>query len=372
MKYSLILCSDMHMDIDKANSIFLENPHIEWVSDYKIADVVIIMTCAFGTKKRYSMFVIADVIKSAKPKTRIIATGCLAKLNKTELEAIPNLEVKSLEEVLKMLKMEEGSGCKYEVCKIPQNTVIISNGCLKKCSYCVYPLFEGKYTSKPLEAVLSEVKYLYESGEPVIYITGAHETSDYGIDLYGKRSFARLIDEVCTNFPNAKYVIGWFHPVGLTDDVIRVLSKHKNIVQIMVHIQHVENALLSNMNRPKFEETEERIQKLHAVRPDLGISTELIVGFPGETEEMFNHLVEYLEKRRNIFTDIGIASYEPVINTKASKLSNLPRLEVRNARMQVIKEKFGAVGYEAPKDFEPLLSSFFEACYLLDWYADEM
>ncbi len=372
MKYSIILCSDMHMDIDKANFLFEVNSCIEWVSDYKVADVIIIMTCAFGTKKRYSMFVIADVIKSSKPNAKIIAIGCLAKLNKTELKSIPRLEVKSFEEVIEMLRQEQNCNKEScEVCKIPQDTVIISNGCLKKCSYCVYPLLETKYTSKPIEQVLAEVENLYQK-VPIIYISGAHETSDYGIDLYKHRAFPALTEKICTKFQDQKFVIGWFHPDGLTDEMLEILAKHKNVVQIMVHIQHVNNDLLRGMNRPSFEKTEARIQKLHALRPDLGISTELIVGFPGETEEMFNHLVNYLEINRSVFTDIGVASYEPVINTKATQLPNLPSLEVRNQRMETIKAKFGATGYEAPKDFEPLLLSFFEACYLLDKCASKM
>ncbi len=372
MKYSLILCSDMHMDIDKANFLFGVNPCIEWVADFKKADIVIIMTCAFGTKKRYSMFVIADVIKSSKPNAQIIATGCLAKLNATELKAIPRLEVKSFEEVAEMLKQEQNCNKnECEVCKIPQDTVIISNGCLKKCSYCVYPLLEQTYTSKPIEQILSEVEVLYQK-VPIIYISGAHETSDYGVDLYRRRAFPKLLEQICTRFPKQKYVIGWFHPDGLTDETIDMLREYKNIVQIMVHIQHIDNSLLASMNRPKFEKTEARIQKLHALRPDLSISTELIVGFPGETEESFNHLVQYLETNRNVFTDIGVASYEPVVNTKATQLPNLPSMEIRKHRMEIIKAKFGATTYEAPKDFEPLLSSFLEACYLLDKYANKM
>lgn len=358
-KISIVLCSDMHMDIEKANQL-ISNTNQDWVSDYTLADIVIIFTCAFGSKKEYSMYVIADVLRNCKPNSRVIATGCLAKINEAELNVIPRLEVKSFEEVELLVGKASGSKTK----KIRHNKVIISNGCLKNCSYCVYSLLEKKYRSKPMKMILDEVEELYQM-EDTIYITGAHETSDYGIDLYGKRNFAELLEKICTKFPNCNYVIGWFHPAGLTDQLINVITKYKNIVQIMIHRQHVDNELLRSMNRPSFEWTEKRILKLHEKRPDLSISTEFIVGFPGETEEKFHSLCDYIRSHQDIFDDIGVASYEPVLNTRAAQFDNLPAYSIRNQRMELIKNEFGAIGYPAPPDFKPILSSYLEANYSL-------
>lgn len=359
MNMSLILCSDMHMDIEKANQL-ISNSNQEWVSDYTLADIIIIFTCAFGSKKEYSMYVIADVIRNAKPGSRVIATGCLAKINEAELNVIPNLEVKSFEEV----KLIVGNSYSSKQKKIWHNKVIISNGCLKKCSYCLYSLLEKTYHSKPIDAVLTEVEDMYQV-EDTIYITGAHETSDYGVDLYGKRKFDELLEQICKKFPDCNYVIGWFHPAGLTDQLIDVIAKYKNIVQIMIHLQHVDNQILKDMNRPCFEWTEERILKLHKVRPDLSISTEFIVGFPGETEDKFYSLCEYIKSNQHIFDDIGVASYEPVLNTKAAQLANLPDYSIRNERMEFIKREYGATAYSAPIDFKPVLSYYLEASYSL-------
>lgn len=360
MNMSLILCSDMHMDIERANQLISSNSDEEWVSDYTLADIIIIYTCAFGSKKEYSMYVIADVIRNAKPGSRVIATGCLAQINKAELSVIPNLEVKSLEEV----KLIVGKSSSSKQKKIRNNKVIISNGCLKKCSYCLYSLLEKTYSSKPMDEVLAEVEDVSQT-ENTIYITGAHETSDYGVDLYGKRKFSQLLDQICKKFPNCNYVIGWFHPAGLTDQLIDVIAKYKNIVQIMIHLQHIDNQILKDMNRPCFEWTEKRILKLHKARPDLSISTEFIVGFPGETENKFHSLCEYIKSNQDIFDDIGVASYEPVLNTKAAQLANLPDYSVRNSRMEFIKNEYGATGYPAPLDFKPILSYYLEAVYSL-------
>ena len=366
MKIALILCSDMHMDIDQANTLMSKYHKHEWANSYDEADMVIIMTCAFGTKKAYSMYVIADVLKSVKQGTVVIATGCLAKLNKTELEAIPGLTVKSLDEVMEILDSAPGNIGTNALQRIQQNVVIISSGCLKKCSYCVYPLIVGKYKSKTIEDILAEVSIIAKS-EPIVYITGAQETSDYGIDLYGTHKLAYLLEQICSSFPNLLLGIGWFNPDGLSDDVIKVIKKYKNIVHIMLHTQHNNNDILRSMHRPSIEITEGKIKKLHSVRPDIKISTEVIVGFPGETEEIFNGLVDYLEENRELFQDIGVASYEPVIGTTAATLPNLPEHSVRQKRMKIIQKQFNATAYPAPEeDFKPLLSSYLEACYLLN------
>lgn len=372
MKIALILCSDMHMDIDRANTLMGNYPNHEWImdcTDCAEADVVIIMTCAFGNKKAYSMFVIADALKNAKEGATVVATGCLVKLNRAELESIPGLTVKDFYELSSILgkstlatqaPLTQVTTTRVTN-RIPQNVVIISSGCLKKCSYCVYPLIEGKYKSKPLEDILCEISILAKT-EPIVYITGAQETSDYGVDLYGMRKFACLLEQICEQFPKLLIGIGWFNPDGLTDEVLNVIEMHKNVIHIMLHMQHNNNNILKNMHRPCFEITESKIKKLHSVRPDIQISTEVIVGFPGETEEIFNGLVDYLEGARELFQDIGVASYEPVMGTTAATLPGLPEYSIRQKRMEIIQEKFNATAYPAPKeDFKPLLSSYIEA-----------
>ena len=348
-KIAIIMCNDMHMDVERSNVLLnyvMQNGSYEIVCDYTIADVVIVQTCAFGEKKKYSIQVIADVRVNSRSDAKIIVTGCLLSINKEELEAIPEIEVKSFKEIINFFKKTEISHFEKIV---PQNKVIISEGCLKKCTYCVYPLIVGKYKSKPIEDVLLEVEDLYDT-ETTIYLTGAQETSDYGIDLYGKPSFSNLLQKICTQFPNCNYVIGWFHPVGLTDEMVSVISQNKNIVEIMLHIQHVSNTNLKKMNRPSFEFTDGKIQKLQELRPDLIISTEVIVGFPGETQLEFENLVEYLEK--GYFDDIGVASYEQVLETPASIMGNQVPLQIKQERLKFIKDKFDACAYPTSNNIE--------------------
>ena len=345
-KVAVILCNDMHMDIAKANTLLssiMQNEAYEVVCDYTIADIVIVITCAFGPHKMYSVRAIADVQINCKKDAEILVTGCLLKTIYDVLRAIPGITVISFEELLKKFK----SLYEKKINVIPQNKVIISEGCLHKCSYCVYPQIFSGYKSKPIDEVLNEIKELYES-ESTIYITGAQETSDYGIDLYGKRRFDVLLEQIVTNYPNCNYVIGWFHPAGLTDDVISIIANNPNIIEIMLHIQHVDESILKSMNRTSFEDTNNKIQKLRNLRSDLLISTEVIVGFPGETEEKFNNLVEYLN--RGYFSDIGVASYERVFGTKAALLPNqVPNFE-KEKRMNFIKNNFSATIYPATEN----------------------
>ena len=355
-RVSVILCNNMHMDIENANKLLTAiqcfNKHSNncWTieTDYTKADVIIILTCAFGNGKFNSLRIISDVALNMKNDVKLIITGCMVK---TDLELLLNVKEDALvldfETVLKIFSEDDVSNIRQF---IPQNKVIISTGCKKKCSYCVYPNIAGEYVSKPKEQILSEVERLYEN-ETTIYITGAQETSDYGIDLYHKGGYniANLVDDICTKYPDCNYVIGWFHPAGLTDEFISVLEKHKTIIEIMVHIQHVSNRILKLMKRPSFSFTEAKLQLIKQVRPDLAISTEVIVGFSDETEAEFLNLVKYLDNAG--FADIGVASYEQVENTPAAKLTQLPK-EVRTERMNFLLNRYkGSSSYPAP-DFE--------------------
>ena len=344
-KVALIVCNDMHMDIANANSILnhiLQDRDKQIVCDYTIADTVIILTCAFGPGKMNSVRIIADVCINAKKDAKIIVTGCLVKIASEELKKILGIEVITLDKLLKSFnKVSKPRNL------VPQNKVIISTGCLHKCSYCVYPQIVEKYKSRPIQDILRDVSELDKS-ESTIYITGAQETSDYGVDLYGTRKFATLMDKIVTEFPNSKYVIGWFHPAGLTNEVIEIICKNSNIVEIMLHIQHVSKNILENMNRTPFDITESKIRILKQKRPDLVISTEVIVGFPGETLEEFKELVAVLDK--GYFSDIGVASYEPVLKTKAAELPLQIPDSVKNERMEYIKNKYSATCYPADKN----------------------
>ena len=354
-RVSVILCNNMHMDIENANKLLtaIKNSNKNSIkyriieTDYTRADEIIIITCAFGNGKLESLRIISDVALNMKSDARLIITGCMIK---TDLELLCSLEYNALvldfETVLKIFSEDEVSNIRQF---IPQNKVIISTGCKKKCSYCVYPNIADKYVSKPKEQILSEVENMHEN-ETTIYITGAQETSDYGIDLYHKTyNIAKLVDEICTKYPDCNFVIGWFHPAGLTDEFISVLEKHKNIIEIMVHIQHVSDRILKLMKRPSFSFTDTKLQLIKQVRPDLAISTEVIVGFSGETESEFLNLVKYLDNAG--FADIGVASFEQVENTPAAKLTQLPK-EVRTERMNFLLNRYkGSSSYPAP-DFE--------------------
>ncbi len=342
-KVALVLCNDMHMDIANANTILnhiTKSKDYEVVCDYTIADVIVILTCAFGPNKMYSMRVIADVRLNAMPNARVIVTGCLTKIAGDELKGIPNVEVKTFEEIINLFNVK----CQINRI-IPQNKVIISKGCLHKCSYCVYPKIEPSYHSRPIEEILDEIGQMYEE-ESTIYITGAQETSDYGVDLYGSRKFAELMEKILEKYPECQYVIGWFHPAGLTDEVMTILTKNKNITEIMLHIQHVSDKILLDMNRgTPFKNIETKIRKLKELRPDLAISTEVIVGFPGETEKQFEELIKFLNK--GYFSDIGVASYEKVTGTKAATLPNQIETSEKERRLEFIKSMFSATCYPA-------------------------
>ena len=362
-KVAVVLCNDMHMDIDNANIIInhiTKSKSYKVVCDYTIADIIVVLTCAFGPNKMYSVRVIADVRLNAMPSARVIVTGCLTKIGENELSYIPNIEVRTFKETINFFCSE----CNKIDRIVPQNKVIISEGCLHKCSYCVYPMVVNSYKSKPMDEILDEIGKMYDS-ESTIYITGAQETSDYGIDLYGSRKFAVLMEKILEKYPESQYVIGWFHPAGLTEDVMSVLIKNKNITEIMLHIQHVSDKILHDMNRgTPFSKIEAKIKRLKELRPDLSISTEVIVGFPGESDKQFGELVNFLNK--GYFSDIGVASYEAVLGTKAATLNNQISPAEKERRLEAIKSKFSATCYPADEhSSESIIDEYLKSRYIL-------
>lgn len=348
MKLSFILVNFMHMDLDKANTFIKNvksNPEIKITTDFTEADVVILYTCAFGiANKKCSIQMLADILINCKFEARVIVTGCLLKTNITELKEImqfqnPTFEIMSFEDVTN----EFIDSCNIQTVMPIQNIVIISEGCRFKCSYCTYSKIFPVYKSKSLEEIYKEVE-LMEATESTIYITGAQETSSYGMDFnQGIPIIEVLMDKLATDFPSVNFVIGWFHPAGLTDSMISVIENHKNIVEIMLHIQHVNPEILKSMRRPDFSKTMNQIMKLRNKRKDLMISTEVIVGFPGETEEQFQELVDFLNY--HYFDDIGVASYEAVPKTIATNLPNQISYDQKVQRMNIIAKRFNATCY---------------------------
>lgn len=387
-KVAVIMCNNMHMDIENANKLLtkINNSDTSQIeTDYTKADVIIVMTCAFGSGKLKSMQIISDIETNMKDTAKLILTGCLAKTNPSLLSKVAKAVVMELSQVMDLFAEAEKTSLSLDSknihanstnletefvsenihCSfsnkdeikpfIPQNKVIISSGCLKKCSYCVYPNIVDKYVSKPKEQILAEVERLYEN-ETTIYITGGLETSDYGVDCKNY-NIAKLVNDICTKYPDCNYIIGWFHPAGLTDEFIEVLANCKNIIEIMVHIQHVSNKVLKNMHRPSFEFTDERIRRIKQLRPDIAISTEVIVGFPGETEADFIQLAKYLDS--GYFSDIGVASYEQVANTRAAELPQIP-LQTRMERMNFLLNRYkGSSSYPSPKIEESQLEELY-------------
>lgn len=331
-KIAIILCNDMHMDIEKANRLLNNLKQYEITINYREADVIIIYLCALGkTNKVKSMQILADIVVNAKPSVRIIVTGCMVKTDYNLLQEFTG-EVIGFDELLETIG---GSTSSKDYPIIKSNQVVISEGCKYNCSYCFYTQICPKYVSKPFHLIYEEVKEMDKS-ESTIYLTGGQETSNYGIDLQEKTSIEELVEKLAIDFPNTNFVIGWFHPAGLTDSMIEVLSKHKNIIEIGVHIQHVDEKILKSMGRPCFSRTDMQIKKLLNARPDIRISTEVIVGYPGESEEQFWKLVEYLD--RGYFYDIGVAMFESVHGTKAATLSNKVPYAVKKRRMQIISK----------------------------------
>lgn len=362
-------CKDLEEVNKVLNCIFNQN-HYELTIDYEEADLVLIWIAGYGMQKVLDIQALADILYNKKEDAKVMVTGELGSRKFLLQKNLPEVEAKTVEEVCLLLGGMPSEKKRY----IKQNTVVISEGCKHNCSYCIYPLIDNVYKSKKIEQILEEVDNMYEE-ELLIYITGALETGDYGMDVYGERKLPELLDAICTKYPNCEYHIMRLHPDGITDELIQILKKHANkIAYVEVSIEHVDDGILSKMGRPNWESTFLKLQILHKQVPTVDIGTSVIVGFPGESELSFRRLSNAMKSNR--FANIEIHDYERVHNTKAASFLERTSPEIMMQRRQEIvnnrEEETGIVMYPYFEETQYPLSSIYEdACIELnDWYAN--
>ncbi len=373
-KVAIICEREDFKDLEEMNTLvncIMQHPEYEITINYEEADLIIISCAGWQIHKVRDIQVIADVLYNKKETANIIVTGELAKRKLQVKKDLPYVDVYTLKELYKFF-----GGMPKEVKRYTKhNAVVITTGCQHHCSYCLYPLIENQYVSKTMEQILQEVGELYES-EVVIHITGALETGDYGVDLYGKRMFATLLETICTQYPNCEYAILKLHPDGLTDELVKVIRRNHNISYLDISMEHADGMLLQKMNRPNWEATSEKLQKLQQARPDLSISTNVILGFPGENEFAHKKLCQALQAIK--WEHIQINEYEKVQGTQSGMVFDKIPVEIKEKRRQELIEKVAPYTqqfYLQPFSVEtqyPITSVYESACFSLDVWSSNM
>lgn len=328
--------------------------------DPALSDIVIINTCGFiESAKQEAIDTILEFCQLKKEGRikKVIISGCLAERYKDEVsEQIPEADA-----VI-------GIGCNDDICGIIDRALSgetisefknneslsldggriistlpfyaylkVAEGCDNHCTYCAIPMIRGKYRSKPMEKVVEEAKWLADNGVREINVI-AQDTTRYGEDIYGKLMLPELLTELC-KIEKLKWIrILYCYPERVTDELLDVMASEKKIVKYMdLPLQHINNDILKKMNRRGTSENiKEVIKKIKKKIPSMTLRTTFITGFPGETEEQFTELCEFIKETR--FDRLGCFSYSQEEGTPAASMDGQIDENIKQRRADNIME----------------------------------
>lgn len=357
MKLALISlgCSKNLVDSEHYLGILSKRKGMELTSELSEADIVIVNTCGFiGDAKEESIETILEVseFKETGNLKKLIVAGCLAqKYSEEILKELPEVDAvigtgdidkieKVVDEILENKKVVETKKMTFlananteRVLTTASHTAYlkISEGCNRACTYCIIPQMRGRLRSRSIEDIVEEAKRLVASGVREINLL-AQETTEYGIDLYGDKKLAALMKELC-KIEGLKWLRTYYmHPEYVTDELIEVMKSEEKICKYFdVPIQHVSDNILRNMARAKSgEQVKDVLNRIRKAIPEATIRTTLIVGFPGETEENFQELMDYV--REFEFDYAGVFKYSREEDTVAYNLPNQVPEEIKEKR----------------------------------------
>ena len=345
----------------------------EFTDDETEAEVIVVNTCCFiGDAKEESINTILEMAaqkETGKCKV-LIVSGCLAQRYKDEvLKEIPEVDgilgtascdkiVEVVEETLKgkkgqefenidLLKARDGgrivtTGGHYAYLKIAE-------GCDKHCTYCVIPSVRGKYRSVPMEELVKEARELAEGGVRELILV-AQETTLYGMDLYGEKRLPALLKELA-EIPGIHWIrMLYCYPEEITDELIETIKTEEKVCHYMdIPIQHASDRILRRMGRrTNREEITGRIRRLREEIPDIAIRTTMITGFPGETEEDLEELLDFVDEME--FERLGVFPYSREEDTPAAVMEDQVPEEIKAERRSQVMELQQDISLEHGED----------------------
>lgn len=347
----------------------LNREHFEFTDDESEADVIVINTCCFvNDAKEESVNTIlqmAEYHKSGSCKA-LIVTGCLAQRYKTEIsDEIPEVDAilgtSSYDKIVDAVKSTI-CGEKYEKFNPLDELIVeeservvttgghyayikIAEGCNKCCTYCIIPKIRGRYRSVPEEDILKTAEKLVENGAKELILV-AQETTLYGVDLYGRKMLPDLLKKIC-KIPGLIWVrILYCYPEEITDELIEVMKNEPKVCHyIDMPIQHASDKILKAMGRRTNRvELTERILKIRKEIPDIVLRTTLISGFPGETEEDHEEMLDFVDEME--FERLGVFAYSPEEDTAAAEMPDQIDEDIKIKRRNEIMELQQEIAFE--------------------------
>ncbi len=319
-------------------------------------NVVVINTCGFiANAKEESINTILEYVgkKEAGTVDKVFVTGCLSERYKPDLQKeIPNVDAYFGTSELPNLLKALGADYKHELIgerltTTPKNYAYlkIAEGCDRPCSFCAIPLMRGKHKSKPIEELVTESEKLAAKGVKELILI-AQDLTYYGLDLYKKRNLAELLQEL-VKVEGIEWIrLHYAFPTGFPMDVLEVMKQESKICNYLdIPLQHISDAILKSMRRGTTQEkTTKLLQDFRDYVPNMTIRTTLIVGYPGETEEDFQTLKDWVTAMR--FERLGCFTYSHEENTHAYNLIDDVPEEVKQERANEIMEIQSQISWE--------------------------
>lgn len=337
------------------------------------ADVIVINTCCFvHDAKEESIQTILEMAEYKKTGSlkALIVTGCLAQRYQEEIvKEIPEVDAvlgtTSYDKIADAIDGALEGNVSIELADVDALPLVetkrlvttgghyaylkIAEGCDKHCTYCIIPKIRGNYRSVPMERLLEEAADLAEQGVKELILV-AQETTLYGRDIYGEKSLHKLLRELC-RIKGIRWIrILYCYPEEIDDNLIQVMKEESKICHYLdLPIQHANNEILKRMGRrTSKEQLIAIIEKLREAIPDITLRTTLITGFPGETKEQHEELMEFVDQME--FDRLGVFTYSPEEDTPAAEMPRQVPEEVKEERQAEIMELQQEIAFEQAED----------------------
>ena len=365
-------CDKNLADSEEMLGLLTANGH-EIVDSEEEADAIVINTCCFiHDAKEESVNTILEMAEYKKSGTckALIVTGCMAQRYKEEItQEIPEVDAvlgtTSYGDIVKALNEVQTGNVFQEfrdINELPEDCghrvittgghfgyLKIAEGCDKHCTYCIIPSLRGKFRSVPEERLLKQAEYMASQGVKELILV-AQETTVYGTDLYGKKTLHLLLKKLC-QIKGIRWIrVLYCYPEEIYDELIQVMKEEPKICHYLdLPIQHASDKILRRMGRrTSKQQLIDIITKLRREIPDIVLRTSLITGFPGETEEDHQELMEFVDEME--FDRLGVFTYSPEEGTPAETMEGQVPEEVKEARRDEIMELQQEISFDKGND----------------------
>ena len=325
--------------------------NIEITADIEEADILVVNTCGFiESAKKEAIDTILELTEYGTKGVKIVAMGCLVERYLKDLqESIPEVDfyfpIKDYDNIDKLFKELTSSNETHKMdytnrvlSTLPHSAYIrIGDGCNNKCAYCAIPLIRGEFKSRTITDIMNEAKMLVSTGVTEITLI-AQDTTRYGSDLKDGTTLVSLIQEI-SKIKELKIIrVLYLYPDEISDELLLEFKNNDKLANYFdIPIQHASNKLLKSMNRRGSKELiRSIINKLRSYIPDVIIRSTLIVGFPGETEDDFNELYDFVEEIK--FDRLGVFTFSPEEGTKAYDMKPQIKEEIAKQRYDKIMQ----------------------------------